>query len=172
MCPPGRRLRLHVRHPDGRQGSAYLSRVPENAVPDLTKSQYWSGPSWWNPQGSWVTNNPGAATAVIPPAGACAGAGAGATVSEMSAQYNAYLKKYVVILCDQNNSVVIRTADQLNGTWSDAKVLMPQQSGGIYAPMLNPWSPSTLGTAPDLHWNLSVWNDDNVQLMHTDLTKV
>ena len=33
--------------PSGRSGSAYVSRVPENAVLDLSQYEYWSKP-WWN----------------------------------------------------------------------------------------------------------------------------
>jgi hypothetical protein len=49
---------------------------------------------------------------------------------------------------------------------------MGQQPGGIYAPMMHPWSPSTMGTGTDLYWNLSWWGEYNVGLMRTDLTKV
>jgi hypothetical protein len=38
--------------------------------------------------------------------------------------------------------------------------------------MLNPWSPSTLGTGPDLYWNLSLWSAYDIMEMHTDLSKV
>ena len=164
--------------PNGRQGSAYLSRVPENSVLDLTKYEYWSGGTqgfffFPGTAAGWYKNNPAAATAIIPPAaGACGAVAAGNTVSEMSVQYNSYLKKYVILYTDQNNSVVMRTSDKPQGTWSDAKVLMPQQPGGIYAPMMHPWSSSTLGTGTDLYWNLSLWSEYNVMLMRTDLTKV
>ena len=73
---------------------------------------------------------------------------------------------------DQFNNIVLRTADRPEGTWSAATVLMPQQNGGIYAPMMQPWSPSTLGTGTDLYWNLSLWSEYNVMLMKTDLTKL
>ena len=94
----------------------------------------------------------------------------GYTVSEMSVQYNEYLQKYVVLYGDQSNNIVMRTSDTPEGIWSDATVLMGQQPGGIYAPMLHPWSPSTVGTGSDLYWNLSLWSEYNVMLMHTDLT--
>jgi hypothetical protein len=58
------------------------------------------------------------------------------------------------------------------GTWSSAKVLMRQQNGGIYAPMMHPWSLSTTGSGTDLYWNLSLSSDYNVMLMRTDLSKV
>ena len=63
----------------------------------------------------------------------------------MSVQYNNSLKKYVVLYGDQFNNIVMRTSDTPQGTWSSAKVLMAQQNGGIYAPMMHPWSPSTHG---------------------------
>ena len=76
--------------PSGRSGSAYVSRVPENAVLDLSQYEYWSNP-WWNffGTGSWVANSPWAATPVI-----------SAPVSEMSVQYNDYLNKYVALYTD------------------------------------------------------------------------
>ncbi len=104
--------------------------------------------------------------------GACGVANAGNQVSEMSVQYNKSLNKYVTLYGDQFNNIVMRTSDTPQGTWSSAKVLMAQQSGGIYAPMMHPWSPSTMGTGSDLYWNLSLWSEYNVMLMRTDLTKV
>ena len=149
---------------------------------DLTKYQYWNGkaastPGQPGPPGQWITGNPAAATAIMPVqmvAGACGALsqGPGSTVSEMSVQYNQYLKKYVAMYTDQNNSVVMRTSDLPQGGWSYAKVLLNQQPGGIYAPMMNPWSPSTQGKGSDLYWNLSIFNTYNVMQMRTDLNKV
>ena len=172
--------------PNGRQGNAYLARVPEQSMLDLTKYQYWNGaapavPGQPGPAGQWVTGNPAAATAILPVetqivVGACgalsSSRGPGSTVSEMSVQYNQYLKKYVAMYTDQNNSVVMRTSNRPQGGWSYAKVLLNQQPGGIYAPMMNPWSPSTKGTGSDLYWNLSLFNTYNVMQMRTDLKKV
>ena len=172
--------------PNGRQGNAYLARVPEQSMLDLTKYQYWNGsaaavPGQPGPAGQWVTGNPAAATAIFPiqtitSVGACGALsqsrGAGSTTSEMSVQYNAYLKKYIAMYTDQNNSVVMRTSDLPQGAWSYAKVLMNQQPGGIYAPMMNPWSPSTKGTGSDLYWNLSLFSTYDVMNMRTDLSKV
>jgi hypothetical protein len=165
--------------PNGRQGAAYLSRVLEKDILDVTKYDYYSKGSaggWFGigatPAG-WYKNNPAAATAVFgQDQGACGVANAGNQVSEMSVQYNKQLKKYVTLYGDQFNNIVMRTSDTPQGTWSSAKVLMGQQSGGIYAPMMHPWSPSTMGTGTDLYWNLSLWSEYNVMLMKTDLTKV
>jgi hypothetical protein len=165
--------------PNGRQGAAYLSRVAEKDILDLSKYDYYSAGSpggwfgWGATPAGWYRNDPSKATAVFgQDTGACGVANPGNQVSEMSVQYNQYLKKYVVLYGDQFNNIVMRTSDTPQGTWSSAKVLMGQQTGGIYAPMMHPWSPSTLGTGTDLYWNLSLSSSYNVMLMRTDLTKV
>jgi hypothetical protein len=136
--------------PPGRGGSVFLTRVPQGFVPDLTKYQYWN-----SDQNAWVPNNPGAATPVIP-----------GPVGEMSAQYNTYLKKYLVLYCNGGNDVVARTAPAPQGPWGPEQVLVSSFSvpGGIYAPFLHPWS-----TGKDLYFNLSLWSAYNVMLMHTVL---
>ena len=141
--------------PSGRGGSAYVSRVPEKAVLDLTKYEYWHQP-WLKPgPGSWARNDPSAATAVI-----------SAPVSEMSVQYNDYLKKYIVLYTNFFNSVVMRTADNPQGPWSSARTLVRsvQVPGGIYAPFIHPWS-----AGRDLYFNLSLWSSYSVMLMHATL---
>lgn len=142
--------------PSGRSGAAYVSRVPENAVLDLSQYEYWGKP-WWNPfaAGSWIANSPWAATPVIP-----------APVSEMSVQYNDYLNKYIVLYCDGLNNVVMRTADNPQGPWSAPQTLVTstQLPGGIYAPFIHPWS-----SGHDLYFNLSLWSAYSVMLMHTTL---
>ena len=164
--------------PNGRQGAAYVSRVAEKDILDLSKYDYYSAgsPGWFGlgatPEG-WYKNDPGKATPVFgQDTGACGVGNPGNQVSEMSVQYNKSLNKYVVLYGDQFNNIVMRTSDTPQGTWSSAKVLMAQQNGGIYAPMMHPWSPSTTGTGTDLYWNLSLSSSYNVMLMRTDLTKV
>lgn len=165
--------------PNGRQGAAYVSRVLEKDILNVTKYDYYSkgNPGGWFGWGStpagWYKNDPAAATPVFgQDQGACGVANPGNQVSEMSVQYNGHLRKYVTLYGDQFNNIVMRTADRPEGTWSTAKVLLPQQSGGIYAPMMHPWSPSTTNTGSDLYWNLSMWSEYNVMLMRTDLSKV
>ena len=137
--------------PAGRDGSAYLARVPEGFVPDLAKYQYWHGDAG----GSWVPANPAAATPVVP-----------GPVSEMSAQYNNYLKQYLMLYCNGANDVVARTAPSPQGPWSPEHVLVSsmQMPGGIYAPYIHPWS-----SGKDLYFTLSLWSAYNVMLMHTVL---
>ncbi|KRE26596.1 hypothetical protein ASG82_08540 [Mycobacterium sp. Soil538] len=162
--------------PNGRQGAAYLARVAPEDILDAGKYEYYKAAKssfFGTTPAAWVKGNPSSATAIIGKTGGFWGSTKpGYTVSEMSVQYNEYLGKYVVLYGDQNNSIVMRTSDTPEGVWSDAAVLMTQQPGGIYAPMLHPWSPSTEGTGSDLYWNLSLWSSYDVMLMHTDLTKV
>ncbi len=136
--------------PAGRSGSAYLARVAPGLVPDLTKYEYWNADN-----GAWVPGNPAAATPVIP-----------GPVGEMSAQYNTYLKQYLVLYGNGSNDVVMRTAPAPQGPWSPEQLLVPssQIPGGIYAPYLHPWS-----TGRELYYNLSLWSAYNVMLMHTVL---
>ena len=182
--------------PSGRGGAAYLSRVPQNAVQDLTKYQYWNGSTWF-------ANTPSAATPILPRTttttsndpfswlrnvlvGSFGGVFDGffngffgwldslfgsttttthPTVGEMSAQYNTYLNKYVLMYADQNNNVVMRTADAPQGPWSAPTTLVTStQYPGLYAPMMDP-----LSTGKDIYWNMSLWGNYNVELMHTTL---
>jgi hypothetical protein len=136
--------------PTGRGGPAFVARVPQNFVPDLTKYQYWN-----SDQGAWVPNNPAAATPVIP-----------GPVGEMSAQYNTYLKQYLVLYGDDAGAVLARTAPAPQGPWGPPQMLVSsmQIPGGTYAPFLHPWS-----SGKDLYFNLSLWSAYNVMLMHTVL---
>lgn len=163
--------------PNGRQGAAYLARVTEENILDVSKYEYYKKASsgWFGSTtpARWVKGSPSSASAIIGKSGGLFGfSKPGYTVSEMSVQYNEYLKKYVVLYGDQSNRIVMRTSDTPEGVWSDATVLMNQQTGGIYAPMLHPWSPSTEGVGSKLYWNLSLWSDYNILLMETDLSKL
>ncbi|WP_241472810.1 DUF4185 domain-containing protein [Mycolicibacterium neoaurum] len=165
--------------PNGRQGQAFVSRVAEKDILDVTKYEYYSaGSSGWlfgigAYSAGWYRNDPGKASPIFGrETGACGIAKAGNQVSEMSVQYNKQLGKYVALHGDQFNNIILRTSDRPEGGWSAPTVLMGQQGGGIYAPMMHPWSPSTLGTGTELYFNLSVWNDYNVWLVKTDLAKL
>lgn len=181
--------------PSGRAGSAYLSRVAEDSVTDLSKYEYWNGDRW-------VAGKPAAAAPIIGDSkrsaglfgavidwandpnvfggylGGLFGAKTGGNVSELSVQYNEYLGKYVVLYGDGNNDIRLRTADTPEGPWSaPVTIATSKQYPGLYAPMIHPWS----GTGdlkdsngdPDLtnlYWNMSLWGDYNVVLMQTDLS--
>ena len=65
-----------------------------------------------------------------------------------------------------SNDVVARTAPTPQGPWSPEQPLVSsfQMPGGIYAPMIHPWS-----SGKDLYFNLSLWSAYDVMLMHTVL---
>jgi hypothetical protein len=179
--------------PAGRAGSAYLSRVPEDAVTDLKQYQYWDGKSWVSNQANaapiigdstrstglfgWaidLANDPNVLGGSL---AGFTGAKTGGNVSEMSVQYNEYLGKYVVLYGNGANNVILRTADDPAGPWSDpVTVATSVQYPGLYAPMIHPLSGTgqlTDGTKPDvsnLYWNMSLWGNYNVVLMKTDLS--
>jgi len=136
--------------PSGRDGSAHVARVAPEFLPDLSKYEYFNADT-----GGWVPGNPAAATPVIP-----------GPVGEMSAQYNTYLKQYLVLYGNGSDDVVMRTAPAPQGPWGPEQVLVSslQIPGGIYAPYLHPWS-----TGRELYYNLSLWSAYNVMLMHTVL---
>lgn len=164
---------------NGRQGQAYISRVAEADILDVSKYEYYSKGSRGGIfgigayQAGWYRNDPGKASPIFGrETGACGVGKAGNQVSEMSVQYNQTLGKYVALHGDQYNNIILRTSDRPEGDWSAPTVLMGQQGGGIYAPMMHPWSPSTLGTGTELYFNLSVWSDYNVWLVKTDLSKL
>ena len=179
--------------PSGRAGSAYLSRVPQNAVTDLKQYQYWDGKNWVSNQAyaapvlgdsthstglfGWATdlaNDPkilGGALAGF------TGAKTGGNISEMSVQYNDYLGKYVALYGNGANNVILRTADDPTGPWSaPLTVATSIQYPGLYAPMIHPLSGTgqlTDGAKPDvsnLYWNMSLWGNYNVVLMKTDVS--
>ncbi|MDO3636669.1 DUF4185 domain-containing protein [Mycolicibacterium arseniciresistens] len=160
--------------PAGRGGTAYLSRVNEREILDQTKYQYWNG-------STWVNNNPAAAKPILPGTTTTSWFGlvkntTYPTVGEMSVQYNAYEKKYVMLYADQNNNVVIRKADRPEGPWTAPTTLVTSSKmPGLYAPMIHPWSSTANVSSSDqqyLYWNISTWDDYQVKTMRTDLSKV
>lgn len=160
--------------PAGRGGTAYLSRVKEMEILDQTKYQYWNG-------STWVNNNPAAAKPILPGTTTTSWFGLRKTttyptVGEMSVQYNAYEKKYVMLYADQNNNVVIRKADRPEGPWTAPTTLVTSaKMPGLYAPMIHPWSSTDNVSSSDqqyLYWNISTWDDYQVKTMRTDLSKV
>ncbi|MCE5290708.1 MAG: DUF4185 domain-containing protein [Nocardiaceae bacterium] len=133
--------------PQGRQGSAYVSRVSEPRVFELEQYEYWNGQSW-------VSGDASAATAVMR-----------GPIAEMSVAWNDYLKKFIS-LTYADGSVQLRTSDKPEGPWSDPRSILDdgQLPGGFYGPFIHPWS-----SGPDLYYTLSLWSTYNVLLMHTRL---
>jgi len=159
--------------PSGRAGTVYVSRVQQDQLLDRTKYQYWNG-------SSWVNNAPSAAKPILPSTTTSFFGFFKKTtypsVSEMSVQYNPYLKKYVMLYGNSSNAIVMRTSDSPQGTWSAPTTLVSASTlSGKYAPYIHPWSSTAnlpAGEQQYLYWNLSTWGNYQVRLMRTDLTKV
>ena len=135
------RLRLLVRHPVGTRRDGVPVTGQRDQILDQTKYQYWNG-------STWVANKPSAAKPILP--GTTSGGFFGffntttyPSVSEMSVQYNPYLKKYVMLYADQNNNVVMRTATAAGPVVGADNFGDVHADPGLYAPMIHPWS-STL----------------------------
>ena len=167
-------LGLRVRHSLGARGHGLPVPVKQDQILDQTKYEYWNGTAW-------VANKPSAATPVLP--GTTTSSFFGLikrttypTVGEMSVQYNEYEQKYIMIYADQSNNIVMRKADRPEGPWSAPTTLVTSSKmPGLYAPMIHPWSSTTNVPESDrqyLYWNLSTWNDYQVTMMRTDLSKV
>ena len=140
----------------------------------MTKYQYWDGTAW-------VDNTPSAAKPILP---------AKTTsllrllqehlVSQRQRDVGAVQPvpeqvRHAVRRLEQQD----RDADGIDspqGTWSEPTTLVSSTKlSGKYAPYIHPWSGTqNLSTAEQqyLYWNLSTWNDYQVRLMRTDLTKV
>jgi Domain of unknown function (DUF4185) len=91
-------------------------------------------------------------------------------------QYNEYEKQYIMLTTDSAGNVVMRKADKPEGLWSAPITLVPATTmPGKYAPMIQPWSSTQNVPESDrqyLYWNLSTWDNYEVTLMRTDLSKV
>ena len=132
----------------GRGGVAYIARVAENSITDLTQYEYYT-------LFGWLRGAQFFALPVIWDA-----------TSEMSVSWNDYLNKFIVLYTNAFNDVVMRTADNPEGPWSSTTTLVSSAatSGGIYAPYIHPWS-----SGHDLYFNLSLWSTYAVMMMHTTL---
>ncbi|APT93712.1 hypothetical protein CPHO_06520 [Corynebacterium phocae] len=136
--------------PNGRFGSAYLSRAARAQFPDEDAFEYWDGDRW--------TSSP--ADLLLPKAAIF-----GPRVSELSVTYNSYLNLYVAMYLHEGKGMVVRTAPRLNGPWSAERLLIaqstiPQLYGGFIVPGQDD---------QHLYYVMSTFDDYNVYFMRTDL---
>ena len=134
--------------PSGRSGPAFVSRVPQALVPELSRYEYWDG-------GNWGRTIRGPRNRCSPHRWAkcrCS------TTPTSSSSWR----------CTATATTMWwrRTAPAPQGPWGPEQMLVASQDfpGGIYAPLLHPWS-----TGKEIYYNLSLWSDYNVMLMKTVL---
>ncbi|WP_019932244.1 DUF4185 domain-containing protein [Nocardia sp. BMG111209] len=132
--------------PSGRGNPGFVSRAKEADVANMDAYEYWDGKNW----------KPGDAKVAAPIVG---------DVAELSVQWNDYLHQYVMMTTDGANSVVLRTAPNPEGPWSEPRQLIDSRDLPTqYAPMIYPYQ-----TGRDLYFLLTIHNQYNVVLMRTPL---
>jgi hypothetical protein len=135
--------------PNGRFGSAHVARFRPADILDLTRYQFFRGGTGWS-------SNSAEATPIV-----------AGPVSEMSVAYNAFLGRFIM-LTERSGTIVMRTSPSPVGPWSGERVLVSHnQSSGLYTPYIHPRS-----SGKDLYFVVSRWDDYNVMLIRTDLSKV
>jgi hypothetical protein len=88
-------------------------------------------------------------------------------VGELSVAWSAYLEQWVMMYLDERlSAIVVRTADQLTGPWSDIQlVATARDHPQLYAPFIIPFDSGE----PEIFFTMSRWDSYNVFLMHLRL---
>ncbi|NKY85442.1 DUF4185 domain-containing protein [Nocardia veterana] len=134
--------------PNGRIGVIGLARVPKQEVLNKSAYQYWVN-------GTWAPAQENLATPVVP-----------GIAGEVSVRYDESSGQWQMVYLDPaRHAIVLRTATEPQGTWTDGAVLAdtndyPKAYGGF----IHPWS-----TGKDLYFTMSAWDSYNVYLMHASL---
>ncbi|MDO5500430.1 MAG: DUF4185 domain-containing protein [Propionibacteriaceae bacterium] len=134
---------------NGRHGPAYLARVRPDRVACASAYTYWDGAGWQSRQRR--------ATPIIDgPAG------------ELSVVYHRGLRRWLAMTLDESRAaIVLRSAQQLTGPWSDAVVAASGRDyPALYGGFIHPWAVD----ADRIYWLMSQWGPYNVYLMRTTLS--
>jgi Domain of unknown function (DUF4185) len=134
--------------PGGRFGHVELARVDRRSLLDLDRYTYWDGRRW--------VTDPERAAAVVP-----------APVGELSVRWNSHYRKWLMMyLDDQEDRIELRTADRLEGPWSEGDaVVTAAQVPSLYAPYM----PPRFNHGPDIYFALSKFDQYDVFWWHTSL---
>jgi Domain of unknown function (DUF4185) len=134
--------------PEGRFGGVKLRRVAPDKILVPNAYEYWDGARW--------LADPAKAVTIVP-----------APVGELSVAWSERHRRWMMMYLDENRrAIVLRSATQLTGPWSDAQVVVTaNEYPGLYAPYIVPGSELDA----DLYYTMSLWGPYNVVLMHTTL---
>ncbi|MGH3550134.1 MAG: DUF4185 domain-containing protein [Pseudonocardiaceae bacterium] len=134
--------------PNGRFGDAYVARVPEQRLLDLSAYQYWTGQTW------------------LPGASATAAAIVHGPVGELSVRYDQILKSWEMMTLDESRgAIVVRLAPEPTGPWgAPIPVATASQYPHLYGGFLNPDS-----SGSDIYFTMTQYDRYNVSLMHAKL---
>ncbi|WP_327145764.1 DUF4185 domain-containing protein [Nocardia sp. NBC_01327] len=137
--------------PNGRLGVIGLARVPSDQVLNKSAYQYWIDGTWVAADGA----NELLATPIV-----------SGTASELSVRFDRDSGQWQMVYLDvTRGQIVMRTAAQPQGAWSDpVPLLSTEDYPTAYGGFMHPWS-----TGKDLYFTVSAWNSYNVYLMHATL---
>ncbi|MER5391003.1 DUF4185 domain-containing protein, partial [Saccharopolyspora sp. NPDC002686] len=90
-----------------------------------------------------------------------------APVAELSVQFNSYFGEWFAVHLDEHRAaIVLRTAPELTGPWTDGEVLVSgAQYPALYGGYQHPWS----ADGPAIHFTLTQWGPYNVDFFRADL---
>jgi hypothetical protein len=134
--------------PNGRFGDAYVARVAERRLLDLSAYEYWTGTAWQH----------GPSTIAVP---IMTG-----PVGELSVRYDQTLRSWEMMYFDQpRGAIVVRLAAQPTGPWGNpVPVATSQQYPSLYGGFLHPDSHGS-----DIYFTMTQYDRYNVSLMHATL---
>lgn len=139
--------------PSGRFGGAVLSRTEAEHFPAEDQFQYWDGTDW--------QEDPAAATTIFT-----------GRVSELSLSYHPGLKQWVALYMIEGQGVVMRTAEELTGPWSEQRMLVDIGTiPDLYGAFVLPYNGMDPNESDDLYYVATTWSDYNVMLMRTPLSE-
>nr|MDO8088532.1 DUF4185 domain-containing protein [Candidatus Sigynarchaeum springense] len=143
--------------PAGRYHAAYLLRVPRSKVLDQSAYQYFAGTD-------------GAGSPAWSPSMCSARAVIERPVGELSVMWNEYLQRYVVMYIEHYTAtIILRTAKNLWGPWSDAIGVVPfSEYPGLYGSFMHPDLVEDGGRI--VYFVMSWWPFYNTYLMAANLT--
>ncbi len=145
--------------PSGRFGNAYCLKVAKSQILNQAAYRYFTGttsdgaPTWGS--------NPSFAQAVIQ-----------SPIGELSAMWNEYLKKFVVMYLEPNWAmIVLSTADHPWGPWSyPVGIVDSKECPGLYGGFLHPDFVKNNGQ--EICFIMSLWGDYNTFVMKADLVSL
>ena len=130
----------------GRSGSVYLARVKEKHMETTSRYEY------WNKEKGWIKGKEIAATAIVED-----------RVGELSLLYHRTYKKWIMTyLSGSRYEIVLRSADEINGTWSEPQTLVKGKDyPALYGAFMHPW----FDKGDTIYFLMSMWKPYNVFFM-------
>jgi Domain of unknown function (DUF4185) len=134
--------------PNGRFGDAYVARVREGQLLDVSAYEYWIGTAWQ--RGASVVATPITT----------------GPVGELSVRYDETLHSWEMMYLDQpRGAILVRLAPQPTGPWGPSMpVATSQQYPGLYGGFLHPDSYGS-----DIYFTMTQYDHYNVSFMHATL---